>query len=99
MTLEQAATNYLNGGDESSSVNLFSVLLISSMQLKDDTLLSYFIEDIDKYMEVNCKNVYEVLRRISHYRRYPIIIDFLHTFISVPTIMYSKTVDSPRSME
>jgi len=83
-TLGQAATNYLEGKSESSSIDLFSVLLISSMQMKDDTLLRYFLEDIDKYLEVNCKNVYEILRRISHYRRYSIMIDFLNTFISVP---------------
>ena len=83
-TLGQAATNYLEGKSESSSIDLFSVLLISSMQMKDDTLLHYFLEDIDKYLEVNCKNVYEILRRISHYRRYSIMIDFLNTFISVP---------------
>ena len=87
-TLGQAATNYLYGKSESSSIDLFSVLLISSMQMKDDTLLHYFLEDIDKYLEVNCKNVYEILRRISHFRRYSIIIDFLNTFMSVPFVVY-----------
>ena len=82
-TLGQAAKNYLDEKNENSSIDLFSMLLISSMQLKDDTLLHYFLEDIDKYLEVNCTSMYEILRRISHFRHYSMMIDFLNTFISV----------------
>ena len=82
-TLSDALTGYLENPDITASINLYSVLIISSIQVKDGTLLSFFLDDMDKYVEVNPKNVYEVLRRVCHYRQYPVFVRFLNSFIDV----------------
>ena len=81
--LSDALTGYLENPDITASINLYSILIISAIQVKDDTLLNFFLDDMDKYAEVNSKNVYEVLRRVCHYRRYPAFVRFLNSFIDV----------------
>ena len=81
--LSDALTGYLENPNVTASINLYSILIISAIQVKDDILLNFFLEDMDKYVEVNSKNVYEVLRRVCHYRRYPAFVHFLNSFIDV----------------
>ena len=82
-SLEQAALNYLKEPSDLASINLYSVLLISAIQIKDDTLLSYLLEDASKYVAASSATMYEVLKRICHYRRYPQFVRFLSSFIDV----------------
>ena len=82
-TLSNALTGYLENPDITASINLYSILIISAIQVKDSTLLNFFLDDMDKYVEVNPKNVYEVLRRVCHYRQYPVFVRFLNSFIDV----------------
>ena len=86
-SLEQAALNYLKEPGDLTSINLYSVLLISAIQIKDDTLLSYLLEDASKYITTSSANMYEVLKRICHYRRYPQFVHFLSAFIEVPSFL------------
>lgn len=98
-SLEQAALNYLREPGDVASINLYSVLLISAIQIKDDTLLSYLLEDASKYFTTNSANMYEVLKRVCHYRRYPQFVHFLSSFIEVPCLSFLSQLVASGSYE
>lgn len=93
--LNEAITSYLSDPNATASINLYSTLVISAIQVKDDVLLNFFLEDMDKYIEVNSKNVYEVLRRVCHYRRYPAFVRFLNAFIDVHFLVFIGSWNRP----
>lgn len=80
--LAQAVNNVLLENNEMNQVNLYSMLVIASIQVKDDTLLSYVLSDAYRYIPTDCNTVYEVLKRICHYRKYSHFITFLQNYFS-----------------
>lgn len=94
--LSKAVNDYLLESNPTNELNVYSMLVISAIQVKDDTLLSYILDDINHYLPVNNNAIYEVLKRVCHYRKYPQLIQFLHEYMNVsPSLLYY--VDSPRS--
>lgn len=94
--LSKAVNDYLLESNPTNQLNVYSMLVISAIQVKDDTLLSYILDDISHFLPVNNNVIYEVLKRVCHYRKYPQLIQFLDEYMNVSHLL-RYYVDPPRS--
>lgn len=85
--LEKAADAYLLDANVTNSINLLSLVLIASIQVKDDQLLSYILEDAEKYVELTPSSVFDILKHVCHYHHSDQFLSFLQRFYSVSTLL------------
>ena len=81
--LSKAVNSFLMESNSTNQINLYSMIIIATIQVKDDSLLSYVLKDMDYYIQSDSHVVYEVLKRICHYRKYPQFITFLKDYFTV----------------
>lgn len=82
-SLGKTAIEYQKEATQEHAVNLYSMLVIATIQVKDPTLLHYVLEDADRYINLSSNSVYEVLRRVCHFRQYSEFLEFLDRFLLV----------------
>ena len=81
--LSKAVKSFLMESNSTNQINLYSMIIIATIQVKDDSLLSYVLKDMDYYIQSDSHVVYEVLKRICHYRKYTQFITFLKDYYTV----------------
>ena len=82
-SLGKTALEFQKEATQEHAVNLYSMLIIAAIQVKDLTLLHYVLEDADRYISLSASSVYEVLRRVCHFRQYSEFLGFLDRFLLV----------------
>ena len=85
--LSKAVNSFLMESNSTNQINLYSMIIIATIQVKDDSLLSYVLKDMDYYIQSDSHVVYEVLKRICHYRKYTQFITFLKDYYTVWNIL------------
>ena len=81
--LGKTALAFQEEATQEHAINLYSMLIIATIQVKDLTLLHYVLEDADRYIDLSASSVYEVLRRVCHFRQYSEFLEFLDRFLLV----------------
>ena len=87
-SLGKTANEYQKEATQERAVNLYSMLVIATIQVKDSTLLHYVLEDADRYIDLSSSSVYEVLRRVCHFRQYSEFLAFLDRFLLVFDLIF-----------
>ena len=89
--LTKSIGDFLMDTNPTNKINLYCMLIIATIQVKDDNLLTYVLSDIDHYLFVDSTVLYDVMKRVCHYRKYSQFISFIQSYFeSHPEMAINK---------